>query len=651
MSENSLLILETLSEARFLVDDLLAGDNVVKSCEFLSLHPNVRCYLRENQLKSLSTSEVMDAKSFQTVMDKCEEMESYIRRELVKQNIEQPPDYFINSYWFFLRLIWRHLLWNIELLDGCLKKKPYERIYAFKYNRPVTLSPWMNLDDQLYMGDIAERFCRARGIEMITLQSLPLAPRTLEQESSASLYQTLCNRMSYFLSRLSMLFVSQHKTLIVPSFKYNMNKVCDDLIRKDSNLKVGIFYMGKRGAIEVLRSLAILCHLIAGKKIYASSVGYPVDFAFSTLTMARCHLKSFSDHIERKYVDATIKAIEDGNNSKMIFKGVGLSDLLVQKILKDLTPYMQAMSFQAFGLRKGLEAIKPDFILSQVNFEIYGALGAVAKEMDIPSVLVSHGSHVLHKDKYGARENDILARNILVGDYRYSAVQSPLAREIALKMTNEPERIVNIKPSLWGRAVTRTHDKKGTLTIVHAGSLKLRHNRRFIYETSDEFLQGMTELIEAIAPFPRLRLILKIRPDIYELSLDTMKALLPSGENVIVEADKPFLDVLPEADLVVSFSSTTIEEALSNKIPVLLYGGDGRYCHIPVEPFSETNNDIARAVTFVKDREHLKTYMSILNENAFFFHVPDDAFRNYRFIDSEVVNLTEWIMGLCATKK
>jgi hypothetical protein len=154
------------------------------------------------------------------------------------------------------------------------------------------------------------------------------------------------------------------------------------------------------------------------------------------------------------------------------------------------------------------------------------------------------------------------------------------------------------------------------------------------------------DLIEAVAPLPRLRLILKIRPDIYELSMETMKALLPKAGNFIIEADKPFLEVLKEADLVVSFSSTTIEESLSNKVPVLLYGGHGRYAHIPIEHFSETNNDIAKAVTFVKDQEHLKTYMAALNENASSFNVPDEAFSNYRFSDSEVVDLAEWIMSL-----
>jgi len=416
-------------------------------------------------------------------------------------------------------------------------------------------------------------------------------------------------------------------------------------------LKISTFSLGRYGLMELAQAFIIMICSVFGIKIKAASVGYPVDFAFPVTTFARYYKSSYDNKVPREYIRHTLSAWEHQRGDGTVYKGVDLFELIKNKIENDLLPYMMRIHFQAFGLEKGLRLLKPDVVISQMNMEIYAALGSIAKMMDIPSILISHGSHVLHQDKYAAKENDILARNILVGDYRYSAVQSPLARELALRMLGDPARIINIRPTLWGRTVNRIPHEKEVITIVHAGSLKLRHNRRFIYETSDEFLQGMADLIEAMAPYPRLRLILKIRPDIYELSMDTMKALLPAAANVVVEADKPFLDVLPEADLVVSFSSTTIEEALSNKVPVLLYGGHGRYAHIPVEPFSEKNSDICKAVIFVREREHLRTYMSKLNERASLFHVPDEAFRDYCFSDTEVVDLTEWITGLCEEKK
>ncbi|HUH65620.1 MAG TPA: hypothetical protein VLZ07_04235 [Syntrophales bacterium] len=634
-----------MDEARHFVDYIYARDDSFGSCEILSLHPNIRAYLHDRQIESLSTAEVMNGQAFRTVMDKCEELETYLRRHLESQGIKEPAEYFVNAHWHFLRLIWRHHLWNIELLDQCLERKSYKKLFTFKYGRVVTRSPWTE-DDQRYMGDIAERLCASRGIDFTALDTPPLPPRTPENELPAGWYETLCNRLAYTLFQVSASILSTKKTVLIPNFKYNMNKVCDDLIKEDGNMKVSIFYLGKSGSLELLHALAILLHVAAGKKMHKASIGRPVDFALPILTFARYHAKTYDNSIEKQYMDAVIQVLRDVKNIETVFKGVELSDLLLQKIQDDLAPYMLKVSFQVFGLEKGMEILRPDYVISQMNGEIYAALGSMAKAMNIPSVLISHGSHVYHRDRYAARENAILARNILVGGYSHYAVQSPLAREMALHADGNPGRVVNIRPSLWGRKVNRSSKRKDGLTIVQAGTLKLRHNRRYIYETSDEFLQGLVDLIDAVAPFPRLRLILKIRPDIYELSMETMKTLLPKAGNVTIEADRPFLDVLEEADLVVSFSSTTIEESLSNNVPVLLYGGHGRYSHIPVEPFSDTNGNIIRAVTFVKNREGLKEYMARLNETAASFRVPEEAFGDYRFRENEVTDLTKWILSL-----
>jgi len=644
--ENSLLVLETTDEAGYFTNALSARDKRFEGCDLLALHPNIRVCLKGYRVDCVSTAEVMDEDAFKSVMDKCEALEDYIRCELERQNIERPAEYFVNAYWHFLRLIWRHLLWNIELLSRCLERKNYEQVLAFRYGRVITHSPWIE-DDQLYMGDIAAGLCAIRGIEFVALEPPPAIARTLEPEPASGFYHTFCNSLAYFLCRFSASILARRKTLLVPSFKYNMNKVCDDLRARDGALKVGIFYLGRSGVAEVFHALAILVYVIAGKKMYKASVGYPVDFAFPVMTFARFHRASCNDRVEDEYVDATLRVLGRGTDGEVMYKGIGMSEFLLQKIRADLSAYMRKISFQTFGLEKCMEELKPKKILSQMNGEIYAALGGIAKSMGIPSVLISHGSHVYHRDKYAARDNVILARNILVGDYRYSAVESPLAREIALQMGVSPDRVVNIRPTLWGRAVVRKpRAGSGSLTIVHAGTFKLRHNRRYIYETSDEFLQGLYDLVTAVAPFPRLKLILKIRPDPYELTIETMNVLLPKAANVTVESEKPFLEVLEEADLVVSFSSTTIEEALTNNVPVLLYGAQGRYSHIPVEPFDDAEKDMTRAVTFVKDREGLIAYMSRLNEMSDSFSVSDDQFRPYRFGENEVVDFTDWFLGL-----
>lgn len=66
-----------------------------------------------------------------------------------------------------------------------------------------------------------------------------------------------------------------------------------------------------------------------------------------------------------------------------------------------------------------------------------------------------------------------------------------------------------------------------------------------------------------------------------EIGVRDIERMVTFSENIILSTEGSFDEVLGMADLLVSFSSTTIEEALQNRIPVLQYGGGGRYQHIP----------------------------------------------------------------------
>ena len=185
---------------------------------------------------------------------------------------------------------------------------------------------------------------------------------------------------------------------------------------------------------------------------------------------------------------------------------------------------------------------------------------------------------------------------------------------------------------------SKPHSDK--LTILHAGTFKSAA-RRYIYETADEMLKGLIELTDEVSDKVNLEMVIKFRAG-PEFSLDTLKMLVSTlPENVIVDNESPFLDVLGKADLLISFSSTTIEEALVNKIPVMLYGGGGRYAHIPVQSYVK-GDTVEKAVTFVKEKERLKDYFAALNQKGSSFSVSSEEFDPYRFMDGEAVEFSDW---------
>ncbi|MBI5140260.1 MAG: hypothetical protein HZA94_02335 [Candidatus Vogelbacteria bacterium] len=651
MSNDSLIILETMEEAKYYLQFLKDKDSRLKECLPLSLNPNIRAYLAGYNIESLNTAEIIDAQVYRSIMDKCEEWEQAANAHIREKKVELPENYFIIIYFYYLVLIWRHILWDIELLDRILSAGSYKKVFTFKIDRGVTGSPWVE-DAELYMGDLANLYCSTRKINFIYL----LLPTSSGQQTKAvdsvkptslSWYYTFCNKISFAVYQACFFIMSRRKSLLIPNYQYCFDSICEALLKRDGSIKIIKFIRGQAGLGEILQALGAFFGILFGRKLNGFLFKQAFDFALPVNTFKRFYSAGFSNEIQRKYLAETLTAMQNMMGGPGGYKGIDFSDLLRQKLERDLFPFLLDIHAQAYGLEKGLERLRPSLVMAPHNINSLAALGHITKKLHIPSVLLSHGSHVLHYDKYCDKEHRILAQNILIGDYAYSAVQSPYARALALKMMGDSSRIICIKPKLWGRAIVKHLKNDSTpFTIVHAGTYKFRHHRRYIYETSDEFLRGIIELAEVVARYPNIKLIFKLRRDPYELSVETIKSLLPKNDNIVIETERPFLEVLKEADLVVSYSSTTIEEALTNKVPVLLYGGLGRYAHIPTEPFSPEASEVKKAVAFVKDKESLQKYFAKLNDQRRSFSVPEESFRVHCFGDNDVIDFNDWAMKI-----
>lgn len=633
-----LIILERIEEAKYFTESIYKNKENLCDYKVLSMNPNVRAYLLENGINSMSTADFTDRSFYETMLDKTREISRYVNKE------SRIGSYFINTISYFFNIICRYFLWNIELLNRCLQVDKYDVIYAFKYDISDAKTPVVSYE-QLYLGNLAEELCAKRGIKFRPLKIPPPVFKRKTNMPKLSFYLKMCSLISWFILCIARIFVSYKNNVLVPSMKYYLDDVCSKLIKKDKHVAIATYSVGQSGLKEIIQAIGILINVIGKGRPVQRRFNWkcPVAFIVPITTFARCFCKSYQNKDQKKYIDLLIASVGEDKYKVMGFGGIDLRKYVVHKLSTGLSPYMLNLHLMAYGLEKGIEFLKPKHIISQMALGLNGALGYISRKLRDPSVLISHGSHILHPNSYALYEHEMMARAILVGDYKFFAVQSPFARDLAIGMTDDPSKIICIEPILWGKKINKQSRKdRKQLTIVHAGSFKLRHNRWYIYESADEFLQGVLDLCEIISKLPNLKLILKLRPD-SELSLETIMKFIPSASNISVETEKSFLEVLKITDLLVSFSSTTIEEALNNKIPVLLYGGAGRYSHIPCTPFSN-NDKINNAVTFVSEKKALEKYLNRLSRNTSNFVVSDTDFNPYLFGENKTVDFSEWVL-------
>ena len=206
-------------------------------------------------------------------------------------------------------------------------------------------------------------------------------------------------------------------------------------------------------------------------------------------------------------------------------------------------------------------------------------------------MLVSHGSHILHENIYAKTEWDEHAKLLVDSHYKYVALQTPWAKTFIENIQNlRSEPIVtgplilssvSKKQSFYSRERLLADEHKNKTIIIHAGTPKGRRSiRPWIYETVDEYVSNINYLIQEVEKLDNFYIIIRFRPS-YALTLSSFRELLIKSDCYGIYEDGAFLDYLLVSDLLVSYSSTTIEEALQHRIPVLLFDPDDKYCHIP----------------------------------------------------------------------
>jgi hypothetical protein len=138
----------------------------------------------------------------------------------------------------------------------------------------------------------------------------------------------------------------------------------------------------------------------------------------------------------------------------------------------------------------------------------------------------------------------------------------------------------------------------------------------WVFLTSDEYIESTRALCAAAAELDDCRLLVRAKEK-PECDLAALEALIEPPANCSIKIrDVPFAQDLASTDLLVSFHSTTIEEALHARVPVLLWGGTGRYRYMPARETPPTRDDRA-AVYRVTDRAALRPMLAaILDAHA-----------------------------------
>ena len=611
-----------------------------KNMHVLAVQPGVQAYLKRKKIPYLNTVGFFNTKSHENLILKTAEIIKPFRDIVSIEDDLGVKEGYNNAFIFYLRhYSILYILWLIEIIDNAIEQLKPEKLISIKLKYTFDIMNHIPRNER-YIGIIVGKLAQQKGLQAELSTGRTRQTNQIVKKVKAALLEIL--KISFF--RAIMVFFdykSRDKEYILySSDSYNLGKVIESFVSRFSgNMYVGLYSNHKSKDLRrmvcddsYLSILSCLSSLLPSNK-------------------RRGFLKELNIAITR------LKDFFSKNKQILKYKEIDFQELVFLKIEKSMIPFLLTLYGQTYRLNKFLRNKNPALVMSQLARGIFYNLGELASLYNIPSVLISHGSHVPASNRYAHLEWGEHSFGLMKIHYKYIAIQSPWALRYLKNNPSNSDQIItgpliftktrrdeDYKLSIKKRIIPQYHEK---IIILHAGTPKPAQSLRpYVYETTDEYIENINSLIKAVEKFEKIHLIVRFRPSDY-LQLNDFLELLIKSNCYSVHTKGTFEDYLTIADLLVSYSSTTIEEALQNMVPVLLYDSQGKYCHIKdaqvLDPSLNINVD---SCYFIDSEKKLEWGLNWLIENHFTSDVSDNVWKRHVFNDSEKIELPSYFSGL-----
>lgn len=569
------------------VDEYLENEGNVHSPDakelFIAMTPSVYSYLKQKGIEAHNTLSYFTNDSHKNLLKESDRLIRWLKGNFETMDLGIGLHGSLkNSLLFFIRMSIQYCLRNVEIALNVIERHDPEAISASLGKSKAVGSVYMEPEEN-YLGQVLENIARLKGLKFIDIagrnkrRGVRFTAVGRLFTAAKLFYRYIDFSIWGYIVLLRSIFSGSDPVFLTA--RHNMGRIKEELNNKIRNKQ----YFFKQPALYFSPIPRFIIRLL--NRQYSAEIFKQMGGLDRLAEMIRKETATFS------------------------YKGVSFAGLVSNKIKGNLSNFVISQIMWLIRIDRFFGMVKPLAVLSEGNRMDDMALAELCRDKGILTVLISHGSHVRPKNDLERIEWGEHGVGLIRAPFSYLALQSPLA-EGYLDVFPSEGKVVKTGPLVWGRQINGhniygNHALEGKKVVVHAATPKdSKSSRFFVYETPDEYIQAVCRLADVIEKTPDTFLIVRFRP-VKELSVDDLRNIVPFSQKVILSTGGSFSDVLRTADLLVSFSSTTIEEALQNRIPVLLYGGGGRYQHISAYEIDGTGPVEASAVYHIRREEDL----------------------------------------------
>ena len=265
-------------------------------------------------------------------------------------------------------------------------------------------------------------------------------------------------------------------------------------------------------------------------------------------------------------------------------------------------------------------------------------LSEFGKINNIETILTPHGTHPYTSDDTINNLWLHSSKFLLSKNFDCIAVQSPIMLNFLKRNSYNEKRLIISGPSNFTHPI-KVKSSKGSNVIkkklnifsnkkilLHASTPKHYYNLRpIIFENIEEYIFQIKKIDDFITKENlNFHLIIKFR-EIYGLNFDTFKKKLGNLNNSSISIKEDLEDLFNLSDIIISYSSTVIEEAFTFKKPIILIDYFKRYSHLNYYQNINKDKNILPFKYICNNKDFLE-YLNNFNINNFKDEIHWDKF-------------------------
>lgn len=547
-------------------------------CVILALSASVQARLKKLNVPFETTIKYFTKDSHQLLLKTSKKIVGRLRDSFSLSDELGVHESYERTFFFYFRFHLHYVLQHLEILQNACQKTPFNEMVLFAdRNDNVTCS---NVE---LLVDLCSGFARHYQKNFLKVITNKKENRTGIKTLSRLIKEHL---FPLFLNHYKRRF-NKYSTFLLLSSANNFARLSEKIEEKgQGNKSIFLSYKNKHRTRE----------LLTGKIFYFPDV---------LKRQSKKNKETFKEQLSQ-CVNRMECAVLD--KEMVSFHGINLQSLLERILKESLSSKLIELNQRVSAINEVLEAHKPKACFAQHALAEGHALGELSQQKKIPALLITHGSHVSHQQETADIEWQEHARTLVNANFSYVAVQTPLCQKFLRDSEDLQSQIVLSGPIIFAGKSTlseerealrkrlyKEHSKKKI--ILHAGTPKDESSiRPWVYETVDEYIRNINDLIEVTSRIENTHLAIRFRA-LPGLTEEDLKTLLNPGSHYLVYSTGSFDEYLLSSDLLVSYSSTTIEEALCNQVPVLQYDPDDKYCHVKELPFANSKERLKELLT------------------------------------------------------